>query len=98
MWKPFSTSRTRSSVNEDEAMEPMLSTPSRGRTVLDHAANEPQTATRTDSAYQHELERVTRTRTYFDDHDPVNAAIRRHPTRAMFIAAGVGFVAALLMR
>ena len=45
-----------------------------------------------------ELERVTRARTYFDDHDPINRAIRRDPTRSMLIAAGVGFMFALLVR
>jgi len=41
---------------------------------------------------------VTRARAYFEDEDPINAAIRRDPTRSMLIAAGIGFVAALLMR
>jgi hypothetical protein len=65
---------------------------------LDHAASEPETAKSRHSSYAHELERVTRSRTYFDDRDPVNAAIRSHPTRAVFIAAGIGFIAALLVR
>jgi hypothetical protein len=44
------------------------------------------------------LERLAQARSYVEDHDPVNAAIRREPVRAMFIAAGIGFVAALLVR
>ena len=41
---------------------------------------------------------MARTQTYCNDHDPVNAAIRRAPTRSVLIAAGVGFVFALLVR
>ncbi len=79
-------------------MEEQLSTPSSSRTVLDHKASDPQTPKSKDTNYKHELERVTRARSYFDDHDPVNRAIRQSPTRAMFVAAGIGFVAALLVR
>ena len=79
-------------------MEEHLSAPSPQRRVLDHAANEPESPRRTGTSYERELERVTRARTYFDDHDPINRAIRRDPTRAMLIAAGVGFVFALLVR
>jgi hypothetical protein len=68
------------------------------RRVLDHAASEPDTATSTNTSYQREMERLARARTHVEDHDPVNAAIRREPVRAMFIAAGIGFVSALLMR
>lgn len=79
-------------------MEEHLSSPSSQRRVLDHAANEPESPRRSGTSYERELERVTRGRTYFDDHDPVNRAIRRDPTRSMLIAAGVGFVFALLVR
>lgn len=79
-------------------MQEHLSTPSSSRTILDHAAVGPQTPKSTDTNYQHELERVTRARTYFDDHDPVNRAIRQSPTKAMLVAAGIGLVAALLVR
>ncbi|MTD93538.1 hypothetical protein GIW81_04220 [Hyphomicrobium sp. xq] len=79
-------------------MEEHLSAPSAERRVLDHAANEPESPRRTGTSYDYELERVTRARTYFDDHDPINRAIRRDPTRSMLIAAGVGFVFALLVR
>ena len=79
-------------------MEEHLSAPSPQRRVLDHAANEPESPRRTGTSYERELERVTRARTYFDDHDPINRAIRRDPTRSMLIAAGVGFVFALLVR
>ena len=79
-------------------MEEHLSAPSAERRVIDHAANEPESPRRKGTSYDHELERVTRVRTYFDDHDPINRAIRRDPTRSMLIAAGVGFVFALLVR
>ena len=79
-------------------MEQTLSAPSTDRRVLDHSANEPESPKAGRTSYDRELERVTRARTYFDDDDPVNAAIRREPTRAMFIAAGIGFVFALLVR
>jgi hypothetical protein len=79
-------------------VEEHLSAPSPQRRVLDHAANEPESPRRTGTSYERELERVTRARTYFDDHDPINRAIRRDPTRSMLIAAGVGFVFALLVR
>ncbi|KAB2939570.1 MAG: DUF883 C-terminal domain-containing protein [Hyphomicrobium sp.] len=78
--------------------EPSLSAPSATRTILDHAANEPETPKLKDTEFDRELERVRRIAAYFDDRDPINAAIRRHPTRTVFIAAGVGFVIALLMR
>ena len=79
-------------------MEERISAPSTDRRVLDHAANEPESPKQERTSNDRELERVTRARTYFDDHDPINAAIRRDPTRAMFVAAGIGFVFALLMR
>lgn len=81
-------------------MQESISTPSTERNVIDHAANEPESpkADGRKSGYDRELERTTRARTYFDDHDPVNAAIRRDPTRAMLVAAGVGFILALLVR
>jgi hypothetical protein len=66
--------------------------------VIDHAANEPESAKSKHTSFERELARITRSRTYFDDTDPVNAAIRRSPTQAMFIAAGIGFAAAILMR
>ena len=79
-------------------MEEHLSAPSAQRRVLDHAASEPESPRRTGTSYDDELERVTRAQTDFDDHDPINRAIRRDPTRSMLIAAGVGFVFALLVR
>jgi hypothetical protein len=81
-------------------MKESISAPSTDTGVLDHAANEPESPKPTDrkSSFDHELERTTRARAYFDDHDRVNAAIRRHPTRAVFIAAGIGFMFALLVR
>ena len=79
-------------------MEERLSSPSPQRRVLDHAANEPESPRRSGTSYDRELERMTRSRAYFDDHDPINRAIRRDPTRSMLIAAGVGFMFALLMR
>lgn len=79
-------------------MEETISAPSPERRVLDHAASEPESPKSSGTAYDRELERITRARAYFDDHDPVNAAIRRDPTRAMFVAAGIGFVGALLLR
>jgi hypothetical protein len=77
-----------------------ISTPSGNRGVIDHAANEPESPRSSGgkSNYDHELERITRARTYFDDHDPINAAIRRAPTHSMMVAAGIGFVVALLVR
>jgi len=77
-----------------------LSAPSPASRVIDHAANEPESASASGgkTSYDRELERVTRTRTYFDDHDPVNAAIRRAPTRSVLLAAGIGFVLAFLVR
>jgi len=79
-------------------MDATISAPSTDRRVLDHAANEPESPKRERTSYDRELERVTQARTYFDDHDPINAAIRRDPTRAMFVAAGIGFVLALMTR
>jgi len=81
-------------------MEESISAPSTDPRVLDHAANEPESpkSTGRKTSFDHELERITRARAYFDDHDPMNAVIRRDPTRAMFIAAGIGFVFALLLR
>lgn len=79
-------------------MDVTMSAPSTDRRVLDHAASEPASPKLEGTAYDRELERVTQARTYFDDHDPINAAIRRDPTRAMFVAAGVGFVLALMTR
>lgn len=75
-----------------------VSTPSQDRRVLDHAASEPETPRGSRTTYDRELERVTRARTYFDDHDPINKAIRGNPIRAMLAAAGIGFVFALLVR
>lgn len=75
-----------------------LSAPSPDRRVLDHAANEPETPRATGTNYERELGRVTAARAYFEDHDPVNRAIRESPTRAMLIASGIGFVMALLVR
>jgi hypothetical protein len=79
-------------------MEETISAPSVDRRVIDHAANEPEAPKQQRTSYDRELERVTQARPYFDDHDPVNAAIRREPTRAMFVAAGIGFIGALLIR
>lgn len=79
-------------------MDATISAPSTDRRVLDHAANEPESPKRERTSYDRELERVTQARTYFDGHDPINAAIRRDPTRAMFVAAGIGFVLALMTR
>lgn len=80
-------------------MEEAISAPSPDRRVLDHAANEPESPKPGwPTSYDRELERVTRARAFHDDHDPINAAIRRDPTRAMFVAAGIGFVGALLLR
>ncbi len=79
-------------------MEETISAPSADRRVLDHAANEPESPKSSRTSYDRELERITRARTYFDDHDAINAAIRREPTRAMFVAASVGFVLALLTK
>lgn len=78
--------------------EPGLSAPSQDRRVLDHAANEPQSPKTQGTAYDKERERISRALHYYDDEDPVNAAIRRNPTRAMFVATGIGFVIALLVR
>ena len=80
-------------------MEEAISAPSTDQRVIDHSANEPESP-KSDrpTNYDRELERVTRARAYYDDHDPVNAAIRRDPTRAMFVAAGIGFIGALLIR
>lgn len=80
-------------------MEEAISAPSTDQRVLDHSANEPESAeSDRPSSCDTELERVTRARAYYDDRDPINAAIRRDPTRAMFIAAGIGFIGALLIR
>ena len=79
-------------------MDPTISAPSTDRRVLDHAANEPEGPKRERTSYDRELERATQARAYFEDHDPINAAIRRDPTRAMFVAAGIGFVLALMTR
>ena len=79
-------------------MEETISAPSTDRRVLDHAASEPESPKTRGTRYDRELQRVTQARTYFDDHDPINAAIRRTPTRAMFISAGIGFVFALMLR
>ena len=81
-------------------MQQSISAPSAERNVIDHAANEPESpkpgGPRT--SYDGELERTTRARTYFEDHDPINAAIRRDPTRSMLAAGGAGFILALLVR
>jgi ElaB/YqjD/DUF883 family membrane-anchored ribosome-binding protein len=67
--------------------------------VIDHAANDPESPKEgRKSTYDRELERTTRARAYFEDHDPVNSAIRNNPTRSMLVAGGVGFVLALLVR
>ena len=81
-------------------MQEGISAPSKERSVVDHAANEPESpkADGRKTSYDRELERTTRARTYFDDHDPINAAIRRDPIRSMLVAAGVGFILALLVR
>jgi ElaB/YqjD/DUF883 family membrane-anchored ribosome-binding protein len=79
-------------------MDETISAPSTDRRVLDHAANEPESPKRERTSYDRELERVTQARTYFNDHDPVNAAIRQNPTSAVFVAAGVGFVLALMTK
>ena len=79
-------------------MEETISAPSGDRRVIDHAANEPEAPKRQHTSYNRELERVTQARAYFDDHDPVQAAIRRNPTGAMLTAVGIGFVMALLVR
>jgi ElaB/YqjD/DUF883 family membrane-anchored ribosome-binding protein len=79
-------------------MEQRLSKPADNRPVLDHAANEPESPKKADTAYERERQRIERARTYFQDTDAVNAAIREQPAKAMFIAAGIGFVFALLMR
>lgn len=79
-------------------MDATISAPSTDRRVLDHSGNEPESPKQERTSYDRELERVTQARTYFDDHDPINVAIRRDPTRAMFLAAGIGFVLALMMR
>lgn len=73
------------------------------RHVIDHAASEPESATSADTSYERELARLARSRAaarHEDsiDGDPVNAAIRRAPARAMLIAAGVGFAVAVFMR
>jgi hypothetical protein len=68
------------------------------RRILDHAASEPETATSLNTSYQRELAQLERARNYVEDRDPVHAAIRGQPVQAMFIAAGVGFVLALLVR
>ena len=56
-------------------MQESISAPSRERSVIDHAANEPESANaggrRTSCE---ELERSTCARAYFEDHDPTNAA------------------------
>jgi hypothetical protein len=80
-------------------MQQSISTPSAERNVIDHAANEPESPKDgSKSTYDRELERTTRARAYFEDHDPVNSAIRSNPTRSMLVAGGVGFVLALLVR
>jgi hypothetical protein len=81
-------------------VQPSISAPSAERSVIDHAANEPESpkADGPKTNYDRELERTTRARTYFEDHDPINAAIRRDPTRSMLVAGGVGFILALLVR
>ncbi len=78
-------------------MEQTLSAPSTDRRVLDHAANEPESPKAGGSNYDRERERMSRAAAS-GDYDPVNLAIRREPTRAMFVAAGIGFVMALLVR
>ena len=81
-------------------MQPSISAPSAERSVIDHAANEPESpkADGSKTSYDRELERTTRARAYFADEDPINAAIRRDPTRSMLVAGGVGFILALLVR
>jgi hypothetical protein len=79
-------------------MEETISAPSVDRRVIDHSANEPEAPKRQHTTYDQELERVTQARPYFDDHDPVQAAIRRNPTGALLTAAGIGFVMALIVR
>jgi hypothetical protein len=81
-------------------VQPSISAPSAERSVIDHAANEPESpkADGPETNYDRELERTTRARTYFEDHDPINAAIRRDPTRSMLVAGAVGFILALLVR
>jgi hypothetical protein len=81
-------------------MQPSISAPSAERSVIDHAANEPESpkADGPKTNYDRELERTTRARTYFEDHDPINAAIRRDPNPSMLVAGGVGFILALLVR
>ena len=79
-------------------MEETISAPLTDRRVLGHAASEPESPKAQGTRYDRELERVTQARTYFDDHDPINAAIRRAPARAMFISAGIGFAFALMLR
>jgi hypothetical protein len=62
-------------------MQPSISAPSAERSVIDHAANEPESpkADGPETNYDRELERTTRARTYFEDHDPINAAIPLAP-------------------
>ena len=79
-------------------MEETISAPSVDRRVIDHAANEPEAPKQQRTSYDRELERVTQARPYFDDTDPIQAAIRRNPTGAMLTAAGIGFVLSLLTR
>ena len=81
-------------------MQPSISAPSTDGSVIDHASNEPKSpkAGTPKTSHDRELERTTRARPYFEDHDPINAAIRRDPTRSMLVACGVGFILALLVR
>ena len=62
-------------------MQPSISAPSAERNVINHAANEPESpkAGGQKTNYDHELERTTRARAYFEDHDPINVAIPRVP-------------------
>jgi hypothetical protein len=76
-----------------------ISAPSADRRVIDHSANEPESPKPDHpSTYDRELERITRARAYFDDHSLFNAAIRKGPTGAMFAAAAIGFIGALIVR
>jgi len=79
-------------------MKPELSKPADTRPVMEHAANEPESPKGSNARYERERARIDRARSYFEDTDAVNAAIREEPAKAMFIAAGIGFVLALLMR
>ena len=81
-------------------MQESTSARSAERSAIDHAGNQPESpkADAHQTSDDREFERTTRARTYFEDHDPINAAIRCDPTRSMVVAAGVGFLLALLAR